>query len=115
MPKRAACTCSRSNCPGIVRNGECSECGPRRKANDREHDQRRGTAASRGYDARWRKTRLLFLRANPLCVMCAVAGLVVPATDVHHVIAKRDGGTDEESNLQALCKSHHSKLTNAGQ
>lgn len=114
MPKRAARTCSRPNCPGIVRSGECSECGPQRKISDQQHDQRRGTAASRGYDARWRKTRLLFLRANPLCVMCEVAGLVVPATDVHHVIAKRDGGTDEENNLQALCHSCHSRITNAG-
>jgi 5-methylcytosine-specific restriction endonuclease McrA len=29
---------------------------------------------------------------------------------VHHVIAKRAGGSDEVSNLRALCKSCHSAI-----
>lgn len=37
----------------------------------------------------------------------------MPATDVHHKVAKVDGGTDEESNLEALCHSCHSKKTAA--
>jgi 5-methylcytosine-specific restriction protein A len=39
---------------------------------------------------------------------------VTEATDVHHLIPKRDGGCDEESNLEALCHSCHSKVTNTG-
>jgi 5-methylcytosine-specific restriction endonuclease McrA len=35
-----------------------------------------------------------------------------PATEVHHVQRKRDGGPDTAENLLALCKSHHSKATN---
>ena len=37
---------------------------------DAEHDERRGTAAERGYDARWVKLRLLHLQGEPLCRRC---------------------------------------------
>ncbi len=56
--------------------------------------------------------RRMVLAAHPLCELCEKNGLVVIATDVHHIVAKRDGGRDEESNLQALCHSCHSKETN---
>jgi len=56
----------------------------------------------------------MFLREHPLCDLCAVDGLVKAATDVHHLAPKREGGTDEESNLQALCHSCHSRITGAG-
>lgn len=111
MPRRAGSTCSRPGCPGIVREGVCSACGPRRKQSDAEHDARRGTSAQRGYGRRWQRLRLMFLRANPLCVMCQEEGRVTAATDVDHILAKRDGGGDDWENLQALCHSCHSRKT----
>lgn len=57
----------------------------------------------------------MVLRSSPLCLDCAAQGLTTAATEVHHIIAKRDGGTDSEDNLMALCKSCHSKRTNAGE
>lgn len=73
----------------------------------------RGSAASRGYDRRWRKARLLFLRANPLCVECEAEGMVVQATVVDHVIPHKG---DQElfwdyKNWQGLCTQHHNKKT----
>jgi len=76
--------------------------------------ERRGSAASRGYDRHWRAKRLAYLREHPLCVMCQAAGWVVAATDVDHIIRKRDGGTDDPKNLQALCHACHSKKTASG-
>ena len=66
----------------------------------------RESAAKRGYDRTWRKLRLMFLRANPLCAECGKA-----AEDVHHIIALEDGGTNEWGNLEARCHSCHSRLT----
>lgn len=109
--KRAGTGCRRPGCPGIVRAGVCSVCGPQKKGGHQEYDERRGSAAERGYDHRWRRLRRAYLVANPLCVMCQAEGRVVAATDVDHIIAKRSGGTDDEANLQALCHSHHSQKT----
>jgi hypothetical protein len=33
------------------------------------------------------------------------------AVDVHHIVAKRHGGTDDESNLDSRCHRHHSIAT----
>lgn len=114
MPSRAGIACMRPGCPGIVRNGVCSTCGPLRKPRMVEYDSTRGTSAARGYGYRWRQLRENFILDHPLCVECAALGLTVAATDVDHIVAKRNGGTDDESNLQALCHACHSAKTMAG-
>lgn len=115
MPTKAPTTCRRPGCPGTVRDRVCSVCGPQRAQRQAEHDERRGTAAERGYDRRWQQIRLRFLRQNPLCVTCLARGQVTPATDVDHIIPRRAGGPDDESNLQALCHSCHSAKTARGE
>jgi 5-methylcytosine-specific restriction protein A len=79
-----------------------------------ERDAERGTAAQRGYDGRWQRLRQAFLNEHPLCAHCAAAGRVEAATDVHHLVPRRDGGSDADSNLQALCHACHSRVTAAG-
>jgi 5-methylcytosine-specific restriction protein A len=74
----------------------------------------RGTSAQRGYGGRWQRLRAMFLRAHPLCVECARADRITVATDVHHIVAKRAGGSDDDSNLMALCHACHSRITAAG-
>lgn len=114
VPSKPASSCPKHGCIGLVRNGVCSVCGQQRKHKDKQYDQRRGSAHARGYDKRWEKLRGMILRNAPFCVDCEAVGRVTPATEVHHIVAKRDGGTDEESNLSALCKSCHSKRTSRG-
>ena len=77
----------------------------------RDHDRRRGTFQQRGYDARWSKARVAFLRQHPLCVMCARAGRPTPATIVDHVVPHRGDPQLfwDERNWQALCKHHHDR------
>jgi len=53
----------------------------------------------------------MYLRSHPIC---EEPGCGQAATDVHHRVAKRDGGLDQFKNLEALCHSHHSKRTAAG-
>lgn len=114
MPQRPGAACKRPGCAGIVRAGVCSVCGPLRLPVQRAHDERRGTAAQRGYDGRWQRVRAMYLRAHPLCVQCERGGRVTAATDVHHIIPRRDGGSDEDGNLMALCHACHSAITARG-
>jgi 5-methylcytosine-specific restriction enzyme A len=114
MPTKAPAACKRSGCPGLVRDGVCSVCGPLRAAVQRQHDEQRGSAAQRGYGARWQRLRGMVLRGSPLCAECARQGIVTPATDVHHLVKRRDGGPDAEGNLEALCHACHSRITAQG-
>lgn len=75
----------------------------------------RPSATRRGYGGTWRRMRRMVLVRHPLCADCLTAGRVTQATDVHHVIAKRDGGKDALDNLEALCHSCHSKRTGRGE
>lgn len=49
----------------------------------------------------------MYIRQHPVCVVCDA-----PATDVDHILPKRRGGTDQESNLQSLCSTCHNRKTN---
>jgi 5-methylcytosine-specific restriction protein A len=77
-------------------------------------DQRRGSAAQRGYGARWQRIRARKLRRNP---MCERPGCVQPAVDVDHtptrreLVAKGVADPDADQYLTALCHSHHSHKT----
>ncbi len=73
----------------------------------------RGSAAQRGYDARWRKARLRFLRQHPLCVECEKQGRIKGATVVDHIVPHK-GDHDlfwDTDNWQALCKRCHDRKT----
>jgi 5-methylcytosine-specific restriction protein A len=51
------------------------------------------------------------LSANPLCVLCLALGKLSPATDLDHIIALVNGGTNADSNYQCLCKACHQDKT----
>lgn len=90
MPKSAPSPCRHRGCSVLVRDGS-GYCDAHRKALRREVDERRGSAASRGYDSRWTKARDTFLRQRPLCECdeCRQLSRVLPATVVDHI--KRHG------------------------
>lgn len=47
----------------------------------------------------------------PLCVMCEKEGRITLATELDHIIALHNGGTNDDSNYQGLCSSHHKEKT----
>lgn len=110
MPRRLPAPCSTPGCPTLTTERTCPAHG---RSTQRQYDQARGSAASRGYDARWRRLRLLVLRAEPLCRECGTEGRVTPAADVDHITPLRRGGTNDRRNLQPLCHSCHSRKTQA--
>ena len=78
------------------------------------NDPRRGTAAERGYGWQWRKLRKVILRRDGYqCAQCRREGILNPADEVDHIVAKARGGDDEPANLQSLCKPHHAAKTKA--
>ena len=92
----------------------------------RDHDDRRGSASSRGYGYAWQQARDQYLRENPLCAEHHRQGLVVAAAVVDHIVAPklreaRESGDSERlaeaqrmfwsrSNWQPLCKHCHDSV-----
>lgn len=74
-----------------------------------EIDQWRGSAASRGYGATWRRVRLAVLRDEPLCRFHLERGETVPADEVDHIDG--DSRNNDRDNLRPLCKPCHSGRT----
>lgn len=79
-------------------------------------DQRRGSAAKRGYNEDWKRLRLQVLADEPLCRFCLEAGRVEAATEVDHIvpIALRPDLRLSRPNLRALCQTCHRRLTASG-
>lgn len=47
------------------------------------------------------------LRREPLCRRCKEKGVITPATEIHHIIPLRRGGSDMDSNTMPLCWECH--------
>lgn len=110
MPNKLKRSCAVRACPNLIDVGKY--CDTHRQY--QTHDSRRKNDTARHkheHTRRWQKLRLMYLRANPLCVDCKKKDKIVPATEVHHILPVSDGGTDSEENLQGLCKSCHSTKT----
>ena len=105
MPTKSKRPCSYPGCPELTNEYYCET---HQKKIDKEYNKRRGSAASQGYDARWRKARKLFLNRNPLCNVCKRVATVVDHIKPH----KGDKVLFwDMSNWQAMCKSCHDTKT----
>lgn len=106
MPKTI---CTYPGCNALVpAEGEprCSEHPYARPVDER------GSAASRGYDAKWRRLRRAYLADNPQCELAYEGRCRVVATEVDHRMPLRAGGQRlDEANLQAVCRECHQHKT----
>ena len=74
-------------------------CERRLRETRRDYDQRRGSAAARGYDHIWQRASRAYLAAHPVCELCGnqLASLV------DHIVPLRAGGARlDPENFQAL-------------
>lgn len=108
MPYRPKHPCAHPGCPALVPSG-AKYCD----AHKPMHPEEVRSAARRGYGKAWQRESKRFLRAHPLCVLCARQGRYVKATVVDHIVPHR--GDErlfwDESNWQPLCKPCHDKKT----
>ena len=104
MPTRPLRQCNQPGCGAAAAGNHCD-------AHRAPAEAERGNSAARGYGHRWRKIRAAFLREHPLCERCEAKERVTPATEPHHRLPRREGGSDDWSNLEALCHECHSEET----
>lgn len=104
MPRPRWKVCSRPGCPELTQAGRCDSCS-------RSNDRSRGTAAERGYDSRWRRTRAAFLYQHD--GVCEEPFCFELVTDVDHIDGEGPHGPrgHDLSNLRGYCHSHHSQKT----
>ena len=57
--------------------------------------------------------RRLVLGEEPLCRLCAAAGLVAASVVVDHIVPLNAGGSDARSNKQGLCRPCHDAKSKA--
>ena len=100
MPIKPKRPCNR--CKRLTDNLYCPEC---EKIVLAKKDAERETSYARGYDARWRKVRILKLKRTPLCEQCNLHGFIVRAVLVHHKDRNPRNLSDE--NLESLCRNCH--------
>ena len=64
----------------------------------------------------WRRKRDAVLKRDGYlcqCAECKRSGLVTLAEEVDHIVPRAEGGTDDDSNLQAISREHHKLKTKA--
>lgn len=109
MPVAAKRPCRHAGCNQLASGG--SMCEVHRRHKQKQHDEKRGSAADRGYDSKWRQAREGYLRKHPLCVHCQEANppRLTAATVVDHIIPHRGDKVLfwDSTNWQPLCKRHH--------
>jgi len=106
MPKAALKPCCASGCKNITSSRFCEQ-------HQNSDDKHRATSHQRGYNSRWRKARLVYLRSNPLCVICSTEGRLTAANVIDHIKPHKGNNALfwDESNWQALCESCHNRKT----
>lgn len=70
---------------------------------------RRGSARERGYSAKWDRTSLRFIAANPLCLGCEAVGRVSPTEVTDHIVPHKGDHVLfwDPLNRQPACRWHH--------
>jgi 5-methylcytosine-specific restriction enzyme A len=114
-PSRPSSPCRYPRCPNLAtQHGYCDQ---HKQQAQQQQDRERGNSSERGYDWRWQRIRLNYINSHPLCLDCyeMIPRQITAATEVHHIIALRDGGTSDDSNLRPLCKACHNKRTLKGE
>ena len=106
MPYRAARPCAFPGCPNLVRDPNRRYCHEHQSFEWKRQNARRGSSTQQGYGAEWRKIRDEYLAEHPVCERCGRA----KATIVHHIVPKREGGSDDPINLMAVCSLCHAQI-----
>lgn len=111
-PRKPGTPCPAPGCPAVTPPGEY--CDGHQGTGHRRKDERRPSAAERGYDYRWQKASRYYRSKNPLCRMCKDEGRTREGDVVDHITPLPEGDKYDEDNLQTLCHMHHNRKHGAG-
>jgi 5-methylcytosine-specific restriction protein A len=109
MPSRSLRKCTYPGCQSLVKSGRCAE-----HSKSRYSDVVRDPAVKKLYNSkRWKQMRVAQLAKEPWCATCLEEGKHTFATQVDHIKPHRGNPQlfFDETNLQSLCRSHHSTKT----
>jgi 5-methylcytosine-specific restriction protein A len=109
MPTKPKKPCSFPGCPRLTHDRYCEE--HTKVMNARYNKYERPYDSSERYGHKWRRIRNRYIETHPLCEECLKTERYTPAQEVHHILPLEKGGTHNEDNLMALCKSCHSRIT----
>ena len=110
MPYKSKVPCGHHGCAELIPPGKkyCEKHLPL-------HPEVTRSAKKRGYNEKWNKARILFLKSHPLCEECMRKDppRYTAATVVDHVVPHRGDQTLfwDRRNWQALCKECHDRKT----
>ena len=109
VPRKPKRPCSYTGCGKLTDGQYCDE---HRQTAERQYNRYfRDPDTNKRYGRAWKKLRARFLLLHPLCEQCKGKGRLTAAEEVHHILPLANGGTNDERNLMALCKSCHSRIT----
>ena len=112
MPKKPKRPCSYQGCGKLTDGQYCDE---HKQTIERQYNRYlRDPETNKRYGRAWKKLRARFLLQHPLCQQCKCEGRLAAAEEVHHILPLANCGTNDDSNLMALCKSCHSRITITG-
>lgn len=118
MPSAAPRPCRHPGCGALCHDGYCP--AHKRVAPGSFADRSRGTRQERGYDGEWdKKRKRIFERDHYLCQEHKRNGILKLVGDkpfsawCDHIVPKSEGGSDDDANLQTLCRSCHQDKTDA--
>ncbi|MDL2317714.1 HNH endonuclease [Eubacteriales bacterium OttesenSCG-928-A19] len=109
MPRKPKRPCSHPGCPALTDGRYCDK--HQQLADAHYNKYRRDPETKRRYGAAWLRIRDNYIAKYPLCEQCWKDGKITPAQEVHHILPLSAGGTHDPSNLMALCKPCHSRIT----
>jgi len=93
-------------CHVLIPSGSrCGSCAP-------VAERRRGNTTQRGYGAAWQRISARVVKTYGACVRCGTTGSKDNPLTADHIVPKSKGGTDDEWNLECLCRKCNSAKHN---
>ena len=110
MPYKPKRPCAFSGCGLLADSGKY--CPEHQKIVNKQYNKyQRDPSTNKRYGRSWKRIRDRYIKTHPLCEQCQKENRITPAEEVHHILPLSKGGGNESSNLMALCKSCHSRIT----
>ena len=114
MPRSPRRGCAYGWCSRLAVDGE-RYCEEHLKKATKEYERfGRDPKTKRMYGKAWERIRKRYAKAHPFCEECLKAGRMTTTEHIHHIKPLAEGGTHDEENLMALCKSCHSRIHTKG-